>query len=318
MVKTIPFIRCIIETRDRYFALSQQLQSELQGQQNQNEAQQENITFLENSLKACQEQLQENQSKMQYCTDQLTESRAQLKAKSEQVKHIQIFCNELEEHISFLEGKLKDKERSSQHNFNSMKFWEDNYLQGGNSGAGSYRHLAKFKADTLNSFIKDNDIASLVEIGCGDGNQLSLLEISSYTGIDVSETIIRKNRELFCDDRSKVFYHTSERNLYTAKHYELAISLDVIFHLIEDKVYVEYMADLFNIADKFVIIYSSNHEEISPWPEYRHRKFTRYVMENEPNWKLIQYIPNKYQYIIGKEEDTSTSDFYIYKKINID
>ena len=38
--------------------------------------------------------------------------------------------------------------------FDSNKFWNDRYANGGNSGAGSYNELAKFKADIINNFIE--------------------------------------------------------------------------------------------------------------------------------------------------------------------
>ena len=90
--------------------------------------------------------------------------------------------------------------------------------------------------------------------------------------------------------------------------------MDVIFHLIEDDVYANYMEDLFKVSNKYVIIYSSNHEEYTRWPEFRHRNFLSYIQKNIKGWKLDKFIPNKYPYVIGQEETTSTSDFYIFKR----
>lgn len=56
---------------------------------------------------------------------------------------------------------------------NSQDYWRKRYEKGGNSGLGSYDHYAVFKADVLNAFFKENHIQSVVEFGCGDGNQLS-------------------------------------------------------------------------------------------------------------------------------------------------
>ena len=44
--------------------------------------------------------------------------------------------------------------------FNSNKFWNDRYVKGQNSGAGSYNELAQFKADIINNFIEKNQIKS--------------------------------------------------------------------------------------------------------------------------------------------------------------
>ena len=69
----------------------------------------------------------------------------------------------------------------------SAQYWDDRYRLAGNSGAGSYGRLADFKANVLNEFVAREKIASVVEFGCGDGNQLSLSRYPRYTGFDVSE-----------------------------------------------------------------------------------------------------------------------------------
>jgi len=198
--------------------------------------------------------------------------------------------------------------------FISGQFWENHYVKGGTSGTGSYLLLAKFKADIVNAFIKKNGINSIIEYGCGDGNQLSYLNVSRYTGVDVSETIVEKNRLLYSDDKTKDFFTTEERDKYSQNQYDIALSMDVIFHLPEDEVFENYMLDLFSLPCKFVIIYASNHEEFTRWKEFRHRKFFKFFQERITGWEFITFIPNKYPYVVGREETTSTSDFYIYKK----
>ena len=101
---------------------------------------------------------------------------------------------------------------------------------------------------------------------------------------------------------------------------EMALSLDVIFHLVEDKIFELYMTHLFFNAEKFVIIYSSDTdaEHIPfPVPHIKHRRFTEWVKENMLEWKLVQKIPNTYPHKITKSgESGSFSDFYIYEKID--
>jgi SAM-dependent methyltransferase len=79
----------------------------------------------------------------------------------------------------------------------SKRYWENRYCQGGNSGAGSYGELAEFKAETLNKFVAENNIHSVIEFGCGDGNQLMLANYPYYTCVDVSPKAIEICRELF-------------------------------------------------------------------------------------------------------------------------
>ncbi|MDR2439202.1 MAG: class I SAM-dependent methyltransferase [Planctomycetaceae bacterium] len=79
----------------------------------------------------------------------------------------------------------------------SKRYWDNRYCQGGNSGAGSYGRLAEFKAEILNKFVTENNINSVIEFGCGDGNQLMLANYPYYIGVDVSPKAIEICRELF-------------------------------------------------------------------------------------------------------------------------
>ena len=54
----------------------------------------------------------------------------------------------------------------------SQEYWVKRYEKGGNSGPGSYSELAKFKARVLNDFVRNEHVQSVIEFGCGDGNQL--------------------------------------------------------------------------------------------------------------------------------------------------
>lgn len=200
--------------------------------------------------------------------------------------------------------------------FNSKKFWNERYLNGGNSGSGSYNHLANFKANIINQFIKNNSIKSIIDYGVGDGNQLKLINTENlvYTGIDVSPYIISKCQKLFKHDKSKKFIHTDKISDHLKA--DLVLSCDVIYHLIEDNIYDQYMRHLFSMSEKYVIIYAKN-EDINHTQHVKFRKFSEFIKSIFPTWQLIKYIPNKYpQLILGKSNDkTSPSDFYIYEKI---
>lgn len=198
--------------------------------------------------------------------------------------------------------------------FDSSTFWNNHYGHGGNSGTGSYNQLAKFKSDTVNSLLNKYAIESVIEFGCGDGNVLSMINYKNYTGVDVSPVIIDTLKKRFQGDLHKTFYTTTQKDLYLSKSYDMSLSMDVIFHLVEDDIFENYMQDLFKAPTKYVVIYSSNYNEITRWPEYKHRNFTGYIEQSYPNWKLIHFIPNIYPYIVGKESTTSPSDFYIFQK----
>ncbi len=194
--------------------------------------------------------------------------------------------------------------------FDSANYWENRYAKNGNSGAGSYNRLAQFKADVLNDFCSTNDIKTVIEFGSGDGNNLSLYTIKNYTGFDVSYTALDILKEKFKDDSSKQFFHTSEFNTQKA---ELSLSFDVIFHLIEDDVFNNYMENLFNSSTKYIMIYASNKDE-EHVVHVKHRKFTKWISKYKKDWKLKQYIKNKYPYDEKNPDHTSFADFYIFEK----
>ena len=81
---------------------------------------------------------------------------------------------------------------SSSKFFGSNQYWESRYDTGGTSGDGSYGKLAKYKAEIINSIIINEKIQSVIDFGCGDGNQLEYFSIPKYIGLDVSKTAILK------------------------------------------------------------------------------------------------------------------------------
>jgi len=193
----------------------------------------------------------------------------------------------------------------------SRKYWDDRYKSGGNSGAGSYNRFAEFKAEVINKFVKDNSVKSVIEYGCGDGNQLKYFQFNKYTGFDVSPTAIALCRDTFKNDRSKNFKVIGD---YKNESADVTMSLDVIYHLVEDSVFRDYMKLLFSSSGQYVIVYASNKDEVPETGVHvRHRKFTNWVDKHALEFKLISHIPNKYPWN-GNEFETSFADFYIYQR----
>ena len=62
--------------------------------------------------------------------------------------------------------------------FDYKVYWNNRYKNKGNSGKGSYDELAYFKAETINTLLIENNINSVIEFGCGDGNNLKLMDIA--------------------------------------------------------------------------------------------------------------------------------------------
>jgi hypothetical protein len=202
--------------------------------------------------------------------------------------------------------------------FRSGKYWEDRYASGGDSGFGSYGDLAEKKAGFINQFVDAKDIRTVIEFGCGDGNQLSLFDFDRYIGLDVARHSILKCSSRYAGDRAKSFFlydpmcFTDHSGIYLS---ELALSLDVIYHIVEDDIFEKYMHDLFGCSSAYVIIYSSDFNDRSRLQalHVKHRKFTEWVSANIDGWSLVQRGES------GKSADDfraaeSSADFYVYRK----
>lgn len=183
----------------------------------------------------------------------------------------------------------------------SAEFWEQVYANGGHSGDGSYGVLSRYKADVINEFVVKHDVRSVIEFGCGDGSQLRLARYPRYLGLDVSPTAVAWCRSTFSRDGTKRFELVSE---YANETADLALSLDVVYHITEDDVFTAYMRRLFDAAQRFVIIYSSNFEE---WDggHVRHRRFTDWIDAHAPTWRLMAHHINPHSTL-------TTADLYIY------
>lgn len=179
---------------------------------------------------------------------------------------------------------------------NAAEYWERRYLTGGNSGDGSYGPLAEFKAEVINGLIANHSIRSVIEFGCGDGNQQRLIQCEEYLGFDVSDRAVSLCRQISPERR---FFQMDE---YEGEFADMALSLDVIFHLTGD--WQIYVKRLFLAATRCVVIYSTN-LDYPPHPSAKHVRHRRFASQVPNNWRLAEYIPNRYP-------ERSNSDFYVY------
>lgn len=199
----------------------------------------------------------------------------------------------------------------------SSEFWEKTYRLGNTSGSGSYGRVAAFKAKTLNDFVARNNIKRVLDLGCGDGNQNALFDFPHYTGIDTSETIINKNKALYADTPHREFFQNdcsdggADTHVYQP---DLVVSLDVIFHLIEDELYNAYMNALFHSGNRYAIAFTHKLPAGEPVPETQsdHTKFRDvegWAIENAPDFQLIDCLPNPY---INADDGLGKSPCYFY------
>jgi SAM-dependent methyltransferase len=193
----------------------------------------------------------------------------------------------------------------------SAHYWERNYTHGRTSGGGSYGALGYAKAEFLNAFIREFRIRSVTEFGCGDGHQLSMIEYPRYVGLDVSQAAIALCKRHFVNDSTKSFFlydgacFVDHAALFAA---DLAVSLDVVYHLVEDPVFETYMTHLFAAGNRYVVVYATNVEMRDTGPHVRHRHFTSWVDGNCPQWRLVQVTH-------GQDTGPGRADFFVYERL---
>ncbi len=189
----------------------------------------------------------------------------------------------------------------------SSRYWERRYAHGGHSGSGSSGRLAAYKADWLNRFVRENKIQSIVDFGCGDGRQLQLADYPAYLGLDVAPSAVQRCRQMFADDKSKKFavYDPGSFDPAAAQA-ELALSIEVLFHLTEDTIYQQYLAHLFASSRRWVIVFAPDAPDHTggQFPHVRLRQFTPDVPKD---WTLRYREENPHR-------DMSMSDFFVFEK----
>lgn len=198
-------------------------------------------------------------------------------------------------------------------NFDYKRYWEKRYRSGGNSGSGSYGALADFKADVVNEFIKTNSIESTIDFGCGDGNQISLIDCRNYVGLDVSETAVKICKEKFNNDPNKRFFlcNASDYEDLDIGEADLVLCLDVLYHIIDENDFVKTLDAIFRLSKKYVILYAILHEpSIRLSQHLKYRDINNYL-NRYPQFELFEIIDQKYP-------DLSLASFIVFKKKHVD
>jgi hypothetical protein len=184
-----------------------------------------------------------------------------------------------------------------------FEYWNNRYLNGGNSGSGSYGVNASYKADIINEYIINYDIKTIFDHGCGDGNQASLfIGFDKYIGYDISSYVIEQCKCKFLDNPKMNFCLSIDE----VPESDLCISFDVLYHLIDENDFEKYLYQLFNKSKNYVVIFSTNHNNNEKTAEHiYHRIFTSYIKKQFKNFKLIKKIENPLK---------NNANLYLYRK----
>jgi hypothetical protein len=182
------------------------------------------------------------------------------------------------------------------------------YRLGGTSGAGSYGPDRQYKATFLNRFFRMHDVQTVIDFGFGDGSQLQDLVMKRYLGFDVSPAAVERCRAMFANDPTKEFRLVGD---YRCEQADASLSLDVLYHLVEDQVFDLYLARLFGAAQRWVIIYATNVEDARPirGKHVRDRAFTAIVSARFSEFRLIEAPPRP-----AELDDSDGATFFVFER----
>lgn len=128
----------------------------------------------------------------------------------------------------------------------NIEYWNQRYLNGGNSGYGSYEDQVQIKLNAIFKHIKD--IKSITDLGCGDFH-FSQMVIDHYKcpylGIDQSSVVIEKNSN---------FPYTFKISETIDMPTELVMCIDVLFHITDEDRYQKTLNNLKESYTKYLVI----------------------------------------------------------------
>jgi hypothetical protein len=138
------------------------------------------------------------------------------------------------------------------------KFWNNKYEQGGISGRGSIGLYRNWKWNQI-QFAIGTDIHSLIDVGCGDMSfwnhpiAKKMMKDLKYTGIDISDNIIKRNRKALPDlDFIIAPAHVEQPGLRA----QAVFALDLLFHIMDDGEYEMLIETLCQYASQYLVIYT--------------------------------------------------------------
>lgn len=195
--------------------------------------------------------------------------------------------------------------------FRSADYWRRRYEAGRTSGPGSTGRLARYKAEFINALVAERGVDSVIEFGSGDGEQARLFDFPRYTGVDVAPQVVDLARRQFSDRPGWRFVTLDEYRSRPSRH-DLAMSLDVVYHLVEDEVFARYMACLTGAAERYVLVYASDHDATpKKKPAHvRHRAYSRWMAEHAPQFEAVGTWDNPFPYTEGADPLTTTFAFF--------
>jgi len=132
--------------------------------------------------------------------------------------------------------------------------WNEHYKNGGKSGEPKeYMISREWKKGIISKYcnVKTD---SIIDIGCGDlqfwANELP----AHYTGVDLSQTIVERNKVLYPESKFIVSNAANQLDISS----DTVMCFDMLWHIIDDDDYVKILTNIKRYSNKYIILYTWN------------------------------------------------------------
>jgi SAM-dependent methyltransferase len=135
------------------------------------------------------------------------------------------------------------------------RFWEERYRTGGDSGKGSVGAYRKWKWKTIKKYINPKE-KSVLDVGCGDLQFMKGQKFKHYVGVDISSSIIEKNRAKRPDWAFLCADVATYGLRFRPQPFDVVFCMDVLFHIMNDERYGILLDNLNRWAGEWLFIVS--------------------------------------------------------------
>ncbi len=169
--------------------------------------------------------------------------------------------------------------------FDNRQFWNRRYATDPEkgSGPGSRCENLTLKNDLIKNTVEKHGIESILDIGCGDIAILEGLQIGSYTGIDISDLIVERNKKLRPEWKFlRANVADSATELPAA---DLVLCLDVLIHQKSRNAYEQILRRAIAAARRLVLVSGYTTPDLG-WNVFFHEPLTRSVSRIQPKARV--------------------------------
>jgi len=150
--------------------------------------------------------------------------------------------------------------------FDNREFWNNRYSTNMTlgSGVGSRGTNLLHKQSLISRYLNDVGPASILDVGCGDFEVLSGLDISAqYIGLDIAPVIVERNRQIYPGKRFECIDFASLANVEDYRA-DVVLCCEVLIHQHTYEVYRKLLGNIVQAAQ--IGGFLSGYVR-TPWPE---------------------------------------------------